>query len=212
MSAEAGPSSTPIPVIACVSRVVTRVIDRITGDRVDYPLMVAAGVVEALKGFGIKSQIMYGPAAWIEVLEDHSPVWAGCWGKNFSFWAATEHGEVVDLNVSVAHRKRAHDDPTIKPMISPPILWAAEVPNFYRYQPEGVAELELTEKKDIERFEAVLAEVRTKCVPAMIEGKEPEFPTEPILCPQRKILDDPNQTFKKFDRALSVMGIPEAPF
>src|SRR4051812_34692423 len=96
---------TSLPIIATVSRVVTRVVDRIAGDRADYPLLVAAACVEALKQFGIESRIMYGQVAWIEVMDDHSLAWAGCWGENFHFWVATQFGEVVDLNTSVAHRK-----------------------------------------------------------------------------------------------------------
>src|SRR6185437_238164 len=120
--------TTPLEVIANVSRVVSKVVDRLTGDRVDYPLLVAAVVVEALKNFGIQSQIMYGQAAWIEILEDQTPVWAGCGGENFQFWMATEFGEVVDLNVSVAHKKRSHGNPGLHAKYSQPMLWSREVP------------------------------------------------------------------------------------
>src|SRR5690349_3458324 len=99
-------STTPLAVIANVSRVVTKVVDRITGDRVDFPLLVAAACVEALKRFGIESRVMYGQVAWVEIIEnngDQSVAWAGCWGENFHFWVATQYGEVVDLNTSVAH-------------------------------------------------------------------------------------------------------------
>src|SRR4051812_33033629 len=99
---------TSLAIIANVSRVVTKVVDRITGDRADFPLLVAAACVEALKRFGIESRIMYGQVAWVEVMDDHSLAWAGCWGENFHFWVATQYGEVVDLNTSVAHRKRSH--------------------------------------------------------------------------------------------------------
>jgi hypothetical protein len=203
--------ATPIEVIANVSRVVTRVIDRITGDRSDYPLMVASACMEALKLHGIESQVMYGKAAWVEVLEDHTVLWAGCWGENITFWTATQFGEVVDLNTSVAHRKRAHSMPGMKSLYSPPMLWSREVPMFYRYVPEGVAELELTEARDIQRYETVLREIREKCGPTHISG-EPEFPNEPILCPGRKLLDDSQQSFRQFDRAVGVRGIPKAPF
>jgi hypothetical protein len=205
-------AETPVEIIANVSRVVTRVIDRVTGDRVEVPLMVAAAAGEALKLHGIVSQVMYGPAAWIEVMADHSVVWAGCWGKNHSFWLATQQGEVVDLNTSAAHRKRAHGTPDLKPLYSPPMLWSREVPRFYRYLSEGIAELELTDPADVKKYEAVLAEIREKCGPDQVKGKDPEFPNEPILCPGRRLLDDSHQTFKNFDRALSVRGIPPAPF
>lgn len=204
--------STALPIIANVSRVVTKVVDRITGDRVEFPLMVAAACVEALKNFGIESRIMYGESAWLEVLEDHSVVWAGCWGQNVHFWVATQNGEVIDLNTSVAYKKRAHDN-MLKPLYSPPILWSAEVPRFYRYKPEGVAELELTEERDLRRWEAVQREIQDKCKPeALGDENDLDFPNEPVLCCGRRLLDDSNETFRHFDRALSVRGIPEAPF
>lgn len=207
--------STPLPVIAHVSRVVTKVIDRITGDRVDYPLLVAAACVEALKRFGIESRIMYGQVAWVEVLEDQSPLWAGCWGENYHFWVATQFGEVVDLNTSVAYRKRSHLNPQLKAIYSPPILWSQDVPRFYRYIPEGVAELELLEEADIRRYKLVVNEISEKTPPVVLSeilmSENLEFPNEAILCPDRKLLDDSNGTFKLFDRALGVAGIPKAP-
>jgi len=39
-----------------------------------------------------------------------------------------------------------------------------------------------------------------------------DFPDEPILCPGRRILDDGAQSFRHFDRALPVQGIPDRPF
>ncbi len=205
---------TPLEVIALVSRVVSKVVDRVAGDRVEVPLMVAAGVQEALTLNGIQSQVMYGPAAWIEVMEDHSAVWAGCWGASFHFWAATQYGEVVDLNTGVAYRKRPHDAPGRQALYSAPMLWSREVPSFYRYQPEGIAELELTDEEDRRKFQLVLTEIQEKCIPAAVlrEKRAPVFPNEPMLCPGRRVLDDSKQTFRQFDRALRVRGIPDAPF
>ncbi len=204
-------TQTPLDVIANVSRIVTKVVDRIAGDRVEVPLMVAAACVEGLKLHGIQSQIMYGRAAWTEVLENQSVLWAGCWGGNIHFWVATQFGEVVDLNASVAHHKIGHTSPDLKPRYSPPMLWSTEVPRFYRYQPEGVAELELTDQRDLDHFELVLKEVREKCLPDLLKGESEPFPNEPILCPGRKLLDDNQGTFRHFDRALSVYGIPDFP-
>lgn len=203
---------TPISVIANVSRVVTSVVERITGDRADFPLLVAAAAVQALKNHGVESRIMYGDAAWIEVLEDQSLIWAGCWSGNVHFWVATQYGEVVDLNTSVAHRKRAHSTPTVKALYSPPMLWSKETPAFYRFVPEGVAELELTEERDRQRFELVVREIHEKCTPEALASGEQDFPNEPIICPGRKLLDDSKESFRHFDRALAVRGIPEAPF
>ena len=206
--------STDLAIIANVSRVVTRVVDRITGDRVDFPLLVAAACVRALEQFNIESRIMYGQVAWIEVMDDHSIAWAGCWGENFHFWVATQFGEVIDLNTSVAHRKRSHSTPHLKALYSPPILWSADLPGFYRCIPEGVAELELKDDADQKRYDRVIQEIEEKCQPALIDSTDGDldFPNEPILCPGRRLLDDSRQTFKLFDRALAVAGIPQAPF
>ena len=204
---------TPVEIIANVTRVVTRVVDRIMGDRVDYPLMVAAATVEALKAFDREARVFYGQAAWVEILEDHSVIWAGCWGKSLHFWVGTAASEVVDLNTSVAYRKRAHDNPGMRSMYSPPMLWAREVPKFYRYIPEGVAELELHDPEDQRKFDRVLAEIREKCGPKhLTPGAELDFPNEAILCSGRRLLDDSKDTFKHFDRALAVQGVPPSPF
>ncbi|MFN7684188.1 MAG: hypothetical protein ACK5QT_02120 [Oligoflexia bacterium] len=207
-------STTPLAVIAQISRVVTKVVDRVVGDRSDVPLMVSAATVQALQQHQIAARVMYGPAAWVEVMEDHSVLWAGCWGKSFHFWAATDLGEVIDLNVSVANRKRSHDRPEVKALLAPPMLWSIEVPAFYRYVPEGVAELELHDARDIQQFERVLNEIREKCRPELLPPGEPgadAFPNEPILCNGRRILDDSAGSFRQFDRTLSVRGIPKLP-
>jgi hypothetical protein len=204
--------STPLEIIANVTRVVTRIIDRVAGDRADSPLMVAAATVEALKTFGIEGRVMYGQAAWVEVMEDHSVLWAGCWGENLHFWVGTAFGETVDLNTSVAYKKRAHSNPSLRATHSPPLLWSREVPMFYRYQPEGVAELELTDAEDQRRYDLVCAEIAQKCGPKHLSPGELDFPNEPILCPNRRLLDDAQGTFKHFDRALTVRGVPQAPF
>ncbi len=205
---------TPLPIIAQISRVVTRVIDHLTGDRVDYPLMVAAACVKALECHGIEARVMYGQAAWIEVLEDQSLIWSGCWGEHVYFWVATQFGEVVDLNTSVAYRRPPHAQPLLKSAFSPPILWSTEVPNFYKYLPEGLAELELMDPKDQKKFDQVLQEVAQKCVklPTLAPPEsELDFPNEAILCPGRKLLDDSRQTFLHFDRALAIQGLPKSP-
>lgn len=203
--------STPIETIACVSRIVARVVDRVTGDRNDYPLLVATACVEALREFQIESRIMYGPVAWVEVLEDASVVWAGCWGEHKHFWVATQYGEIVDLNLSVAHRRRSNISGMPKSMYSPPILWSKELPRFYRCRPEGIAELELHDDRDQRWHKLILAEIREHCRPELFVGAEPEFLNEPILCPGRRLLDDSKQSFKHFDRIVSVKGIPELP-
>jgi len=212
-------TSTPLPIIAAVSRVVTKVCDRITGDRGDFPLLVCAATQDALSRLGIQSRIMYGPAAWIEILEDQTPIWAGCWNGNFSFWIATQYGEVVDLNTAIAHRKRPQSplyQLEKKSIYSPPIVWSKEVPSFYRYKPEGIAELEITEEADKKRLTEILRETREKIAQVQTLLSQPEneweFPNEPILCPGKRLLDDSNQTFQHFDRALSVRGLPTAPF
>jgi hypothetical protein len=145
-------------------------------------------------------------------MTDSTLRWAGCWGESIHFWAATSFGEVVDLNTSAAHRTRAHAQPALQAMYSPPMLWSIELPRFYRYEAEGVAELELTEERDRDRFDKVLREINEKCTPAALEQAPQDFPNEPILCSGRKLLDDTLDTFKHFERAIAVRGISRAPF
>lgn len=206
-------TGTHLAVIATVSRVVTMAVDRVTGDRVDCPLLVAAAVQRALKNLGIEGAVMYGQAAWIEILNDETPVWAGCWGDNYSFWVATEFGEVVDLNVSAAHRKRSHSNPKLQAKLSAPMLWSREVPAFYRYVPEGMAELDISDERDRRHMEVIFREIDEKCRPEWVldERADTSFANEPIVCPGRRILDDSHDSFKHFDRALAVGGIPPAP-
>ena len=207
---------TPLAVIATVSRLVTKVTDRISGDRSEFPLMVASVAANALMQVGIGANVFYGQAAWIEVMEDMNVMWAGCWGTHTHFWVTTQFGEIVDLNTSVSFRKKAHSNPLHQPKHSPPILWSREVPSFYRYAPEGLAEIELDSERDQRWFETCLKEISEK-LPSKellfaMKEDELDFPDEAILCPGRKILDDAAQNFLHFDRALMVQGIPERPF
>jgi hypothetical protein len=208
--------STPLPIIATVSRLVTKVTDRISGDRSEFPLLVACLVAEVLKRYQIQNNIFYGQAAWLEVMEDMGMMWAGCWGDHTHFWVATQYGEIVDLNTSVSFRKRAHSNPLHKPKYSPPMLWSKETPKFYRYLPEGLAEVELDDERDRRWFQTCLNEIVEK-LPSLAEllqmkDEELDFPDEAILCPGRRLLDDAAQNFRHYDRALLVQGIPESPF
>lgn len=206
---------TPIAAIGTISRLVTKIADRITGDRSEYPLLVAAVTAEAIRKLGIRANVFYGQAAWIEVMEDNQLMWAGCWGEHVHFWVATEFGEVVDLNTAVSHRKRAHHDPNHRPKFSPPLLWSREVPRFYQYRPEGLAEIDLDTERDRKWFEQGMTEISAK-LPTLTELRmipegEIDFPEEAILCPGRRILDDAAQSFRHFDRAILVHGIPDGP-
>ena len=208
---------TPLRTIAVVSRLVTKITDRITGDRSEFPLLVNCVALEALRLSGVSASIFYGQAAWVEVMEDMSLVWAGCWGNNSHFWIATKSGEVIDLNTSVSHRKKDHHNADHRPKYSPPLLWSREIPAFYQYLPEGIAEIELTEERDQRWLKLCFEEVRQKLPASLLESitmsdDELDFPDEPILCPGRKILDDAAQNFRHYDRALMVQGIPEKPF
>jgi hypothetical protein len=205
--------ATPLPVIAEVSRLVTKVTDRITGDRSEFPLLVASVTCEVLKKFGIDAHVFYGAAAWVEVMENQSLMCA--WGEHTHFWVGTQFGEVVDLNTSVSFRKRAHTNPDHQPKHSPPLLWSKEVPAFYKYVPEGIAEVELDGERDKRWFELCLKEVSEKLTEAnqLLETplEDLDFADEAILCPGRKILDDGAQNFRHYDRAILVQGLPEAP-
>ena len=208
---------TPLTVIANVTRVVTTAADRVTGDRNDYPLLVAAVCAEALELHGIKAQVLYGDAAWIEILEDQTALWAGCWGEHHHFWVVTSNGETVDLNTSVSRRKAARETtegtPVPRPIHSPPILWSPEVPSFYRYRARGAAEADPDGERDRGWLELLREEIRRNCGPDHLDPEDdPRFPNEPVICPGRRVLDDTKQSFRHFDRALSVMGLPGAPF
>ena len=208
--------STPLPIIAEVSRLVTKVVDRITGDRAEYPLLVSCVAHEALKKCGIQSRIFFGAAAWVEVMENQSLMWVGAWGSHTHFWVTTQFGEVVDLNTSISFRKKSHQDPHHQPKYSPPILWSKEVPRFYKYQPEGLAEVEIDGERDKRWFELSMKEVNEKLpedlnILLSTSLEDLDFPDEAILCPGRKILDDAAQSFRHYDRAILVQGIPESP-
>jgi hypothetical protein len=206
---------TPISVIGTVSRLVTKITDRICGDRSEYPLLVATVTAETLQKLGIGANIFYGQAAWVEVMEDQHLMWAGCWGDHLHFWVSTEFGEVIDLNTAVSFRKRDHKNPDHRPKFSPPLLWSREVPRFYRYQPEGLAEIELDSERDQKWLKQCMTEISAK-LPTLTElmtldESEIDFPEEAILCPGRRILDDAAQSFRHFDRAIMVQGIPDGP-
>lgn len=204
---------TSLPIIAEVSRIVSRCVDRITGDRSRYPQLVAEACKAGLLNYQIKSQVLYGNAAWVEILEEQSPVWAGCWGDNFYFWLITEFDELVDLNLSIACRTEGlgAGSNRSRTILSPPMLWIKEVPSFCRYEPLGIAELVLSQEKDKELFSTIIDEIHQKCDPAKLptDELELEFSNEPLLCQKRRLLDDTRHSFQLYDRALSIRGIPE---
>lgn len=210
--------ATPLAVVALVSRTVIAASDlALGGDRSDSPLLVASAAQFALDVLGFGSRVFHGPAAWIEVTAEHELLWAGCWGESQHFWVANQHGEVIDLTTPVAHRRRAHDRASaLPPMIaSPPLIWTAELPSFYRCRPEGVAELELTEPADRARWDRVRRDIEEACRAGLDSlawaDDQLVFPAEAILCPGRRLLDDPQGTFAAYDRALRVRGLPPAP-
>jgi hypothetical protein len=207
---------TPLAVIATISRLVTKITDRISGDRSEFPLLVACVTAQALRKYGYEANVFYGQAAWIEAMEDMNLMWVGCWGDHTHFWVVTPFGEVIDLNTSVSHRKRSHLNTLHRPKYSPPMLWAKEVPKFYRYLPEGIAEVSLDSERDQRWFDLCSTEVNEKLPPLeellKVADEQLDFPDEAILCPGRRILDDAAQNFRHYDRALLVQGIPESPF
>ncbi len=202
--------STPLEVIATVSRIVTISADQLFGDRSDHPLLVSLGCVHALKHFKIKSAVLYGKAAWIEILEDQSPIWAGSWEKQSHFWVGNQFDETIDLNTSVAFKMKSQVKLKNPSKHSPPILWSKEIPNFYRYIPEGIAEIDPTDLK-FSKYQNDLKRKIDFALNRITQNQEIEFPNESILAPKRKVLDDTFENFKYFDRALSVKGAPESP-
>lgn len=207
--------STPLAFIGQASRLITKVTDRISGDRSEFPLLVCSVTSTVLQKCGIGTNIFYGQAAWVEVMEDASLMWVGCWGQSHHFWVLTQFNEIVDLNTSVSLRKKVHGNEMHQPKYSPPIVWAHEVPKFYRYLPEGLAEVELDSERDQRWQRQCVDEILEKMGDLSLlmtdEVDGVQFPDEAILCPNRKILDDPKQSFGHFDRAMMIQGLPEAP-
>lgn len=202
---------TPEPIAALVCRVSTAVVDRLTGGRADYPLLLSLAAQEGLHQLGVHSHVLYGRAAWVEILEEKErPVWALCEADHPHFWLETAHGETVDLSLSAAHLSHSKRDIGVRTVASPPILWTPEVPSFVRYEVEGAAEMEAESDRERKLIESVLREMREKCVR---ENLEPlEWPNEPVIFSGRRLLDDALGTFARFDRALGVHGVPPAPF
>lgn len=219
MSAEHQPhsslESTPLALIGEVSRLITKITDRISGDRSEFPLLVSAVTSTVLQKCGIGANVFYGSAAWVEIMENQAPMWVGCWGGHLHFWVVTQFGEIVDFNTAVSFRKKAHGNEAHRPKYSPPIVWSKEVPKFYRYIPEGLAEIELDSERDQRWLKQCVDEVLEKLGdPSRFmtqDASQVQFPDEAILCPGRKILDDPMQSFAHFDRAIMIQGLPPAP-
>ena len=148
-------------------------------------------------------------------MENQTLMWVGCWGDHTHFWTVTQFGEIVDLCTSVSHRKRSHSNPGHQPKFSPPILWSREVPSFYQFKPEGLVEIELDSDRDRRWLETCEKEVIEKlgnlAELLATPSEELDFPDEAILCPGKQILDDAAQSFRHFDRAVMVHGIPDGP-
>lgn len=204
---------TPLAAIAPISRLITQKVDLLTGDRSLVPWMVALGCQIALKKLNISSDIFYGKSAWIEVLDNHQIAWTGYWGENIYFWLVTQFQETVDLNAGVSFRQRSSFHPQYQALYSPPLLWSVEIPRFYLYQPEGIADCDPVEEKEKRQLEELYHFIDTRFIydqgsSTEDDLKEDDFPNEPILCHGRRILDDSKKTFASFDRAISIQGIP----
>lgn len=198
---------TLLPVVSRTIALTCSIADRLTSARERYPLFVCALGKEILAQQKIQSRIMYGHAAWVEIsAATREPVWAGFWGENFSFWLETEYKETIDLNTPVAHRRGYEALGAFSSLHSPPILWSRRIPSFYKYIPQGLAETDLTQERDLKWFETARNEARDKL------AGEYDFPNVPIIGPEGKLLDDSQESFKQYDEILTEKGIPQAPF
>lgn len=199
-----------------------------------FPLLVAESVVRSLKNFGISAHTLYGRAAWIEIDAKMKPIWAGTWESDDHphFWAATKAGEVIDLNASIAYQIRSASNPNEKTVYSSPMIWCASIPRFYRYHAKGVADLgQPKNESDRKLIDDLFNEIDLKCQEVIKTGRVPmqssadgskmtsdalmdklQFPNEPFLVPDKRILDSSDQKFMHFDRAISISGIPKSPF
>ncbi len=194
--------ATPLDVIARTAHIVLGSVDRIVGGRQQYPVILNFALQYCLKKFGVDSRIMYGKAAWLEVLENGSLIWAGHFGDKPHFWLQTEYAETVDLHLGVAYLQDSGVH--LKSRYSPPNLWTRELPNFCKYAPQGVAEFDPPEGKFSEWITAIFSQIDRS-----IETKDADFPNEAFLCPNRKVLDNSESRFRYYDRALSVQTWPE---
>jgi len=197
---------TPLPIVAHASRISMILAERYLTDRTRSPLFLAYGLSEALKCFGIKSRVMFGNASWLEVMEDHTVLWAGAFGDRMHFWLETEFHETVDLYTGAAHR--AESGSHLKAKYSSPNLWSKEIPAFYKYRAEGIAEADQVDDPTLQLY---LKEIREQCALVNQSDENAAFFNEPFICNERKLMDDSKGSFKQFERAVQVRGIPKAP-
>ncbi len=199
-------STTELSIIESTIGWIPLLCDRLTTDRADAPLFVAACVREWLSAHGVSSRIFFGRAAWILLMPDEMPVWAGLWEKAPYFWVETEFKETVDINACITHRRMLATSLEFQNAVPPPMLWSREVPKFFRFAPDGLAELPMDSEKERDLWERALAEMRD------LKEKKPRLPNIPIVGPNRKVLDSEQGLFRRYDRALQIRGIPAAPF
>lgn len=199
-----------LALIAHASRITLSIVDRFLDQRAAQPIVVSQTLHEILKRYHFESLIHYGHAAWIEIREDEQPIWTGAWGENLWFWLETAHGETVDL--AAAHSFKLPDGSGHHSLRSVPLLWAKEIPSFYRYHSHGWAETDLEEPATKNLWQPILRAIEDLELPTLgTEAQPSDFPNEPIVCSGRRILDNSAADFRHFDRALSIFGMPEAP-
>ena len=125
-------TETPIEIITTVSQRVIAITDRLVGDRGYAPIFVAKCLEHALTLEDIPAAVLYGEAAWVEVLPDQIQ-WGGRWhqaggsDQDFYFWVETKFGEWIDL---VAPAIARGGSPRAK--WAPPLLWSRSIPKFFK--------------------------------------------------------------------------------
>lgn len=229
---------TPLSTLTTVTQRVVAITDRLVGDRGYAPIFVAKVLEHALKLEDISAAVIYGEAAWAEVVPDENGnprvQWGGRWHQdpgsqdagNFYFWVETRFGEWVDLTAaSISRGSRP------KALWAPPLLWSRSVPSFYKFKPHGMAEVEFTEPNQLKLFNLACEEIAALRQDSMapkdpatessdlLSGLLSGLLNEPLLISrlgehgQRdlQVVDDSRQSFLNFDRALSVLGLPEGP-
>lgn len=200
---------TRLEIVGAVSLVVTSVVDRLTGDRADQPLLLAVGTQAALRVLGVHSEVIFGEAYWVEVLENKEPVWAGSFGGEKHFWVFTQENELIDLSLSVAYRRKVRAPQEQKATLSPPMIWCSRTPRFCRYEAQGIAEIDPASEKDLRLARQLTTQVEAEMIRLRnSEFKDVSFPNSPILCPNLQVLDDSLMSFQQYDRVLGVRGIP----
>lgn len=181
--------------IRTLSRGVVLSTERVTGDRTSYPLFVYTALKALLTTHGHGGRIFYGKAAFLAV-ENERQSWFVFGEKRPYFWIETENKETVDLNVFRLIKKMG--------FLGPPLIWSKDIPIFYKYVPEGLAEVDEKEVSESSVFQSILKGA------SQAQSSE-EVVNEPIIFPDRKMLDSEQEEFATYEKLLNLSTVEKPP-